>query len=87
MFPDCLDLLHAISDPSPVDMTCMLKGMISHDCNVAQAQGNMFQSLIIELAKVRGIILDEQLLLQGSCHNHLHNAWMDSVELFPQVYI
>jgi hypothetical protein len=36
MFPNRSDLLEAIPDPSSMDITCMLGGMISHDyCNAA----------------------------------------------------
>ena len=60
MFPKYLYLLEAIPDPSSIDITCMLRGMISHDNgNTAQAGGKRLQSLMLQLVEEKNIPLDE----------------------------
>lgn len=83
MFPNRPDLLEGLPDPSSMDIIRMLGGMISHDnCNAARAGGKRLQSLILQLAEEKNIPVDERLLFQGSCHNHLRNTWMDAVEMY-----
>ena len=70
-----------LPDPSSLDVSRMLGGMISHDnCNPDRDQGNHLEQLISELADKLGILESKRMLFQGSCHNHLRNTWMDHVE-------
>jgi hypothetical protein len=51
MFPNQPDLLAKLPQPSSLDVTRMLGGMISHDnCNLARHQGNRVEKIISETA-------------------------------------
>ena len=81
LFPNQPKLLMHLPDPSSLDVSRMLGGMISHDNrNMVQDQGNCLEQLISELADKMGIPESEGVLFQGSCHNHLCNMWMGHVE-------
>ncbi len=83
MFPNELDLKDGIPDPSTLDVTRMLNGMIEHNtCNTARLQGIKLESLILEMAKEKGIKDEDLIIYQGECHNHLRNIWMDHIEIF-----
>lgn len=72
MFPDRLDLLSSVPEPSALDVSRMLGGMLSHDnCNPARDQGRRLETLIMELAEANGVPESERVVYQGSCHNHL----------------
>ena len=83
MFPDRSDLLSSVPEPSALDVSRMLGGMLSHDnCNPARDQGRRLETLIMELAEANGVPESERVVYQGSCHNHLRNTWMDHVETY-----
>jgi len=65
----------------------MLRGILSRDnCNAARVGGKRLQSLILQLAEENNIPLDERLLFQGLCHNHLRNTLIDAVEVYFWTY-
>ena len=83
MFPNRPDLLAKLPQPSSLDVTRMLGGMISHDnCNPARDQGNCIEQIILEMAAGMGIPEGERVLFQGSYHNHLRNTWMEYIETY-----
>jgi hypothetical protein len=61
----------------------LVGGMLNQDnYNAAHALGNKLEATIKQLAKDTEMDENELVLYQGSCHNHLHNMWMNQVELF-----
>ena len=61
----------------------LVGGMLNQDnYNAAHALGNKLETTIKQLAKDTEMDENELVLYQGSCHNHLHNMWMNQVELF-----
>jgi len=63
LFPNELDLKDDIPDPSLHYVTKMLNGMIKHDtCSTARLQGFKLESLILKMAKEKGI-KEEDLII------------------------
>ena len=66
-FPNELDLKDGIPDPSTLDVTRMLNGMIEHNtCYTARLQGIKLESLILDMAKEQGIKDKALIIYQGS---------------------
>jgi hypothetical protein len=83
MFPNQPELLETIPDPTTVDVIRLLGVMIKHaTCNTARKQGNQLEEAILNYAQSQGKTGDELVILQGDCHNHTRNIWMDHIDNF-----